>query len=67
MDMTKPMNCYYVNTSNNTFLVGHQLMGQIKAKMFKKALLSGFRCVELDCWDGPGNTPIVTQGKTLCG
>ena len=25
----------------------------------------GARCVELDCWDGPGGQPQVTHGHTL--
>uniref|UniRef100_H2ZKM6 Phosphatidylinositol-specific phospholipase C X domain-containing protein n=1 Tax=Ciona savignyi TaxID=51511 RepID=H2ZKM6_CIOSA len=32
---------------------------------YAKALAAGCRCVELDCWDGPGGEPIIHHGYTF--
>ncbi|GET88640.1 phospholipase c-like protein [Leishmania tarentolae] len=63
-DMEQNMCCYFINSSHNTYLTGDQLTSRSSSQMYKKALLDGCRCVELDCWNGPHGEPIVYHGHT---
>jgi len=47
---------------------GHQFTGRSSVEIYRQVLLSGCRCVELDCWDGKtaDEEPIITHGFTVC-
>ena len=65
-DLEYPVTDYWIKTSHNSFLTGHQLYSRSSADMYRRQLLLGVRSLEIDCWDGLRGQPKVTHGMTLC-
>lgn len=67
IDRSHPLPEYFISSSHNTYLLGHQLQGRSSAAAYESALLTGARCVEIDAWDNTENSdePKVTHGYTL--
>jgi phosphatidylinositol phospholipase C delta len=56
--MTHPLPSYFISSSHNTYLVGHQFVGSSTVEGYIRALLAGCRSVEIDVYDGSGSSEL---------
>ncbi|XP_002719236.1 1-phosphatidylinositol 4,5-bisphosphate phosphodiesterase delta-3 isoform X1 [Oryctolagus cuniculus] len=64
-NMHQPLTHYFISSSHNTYLTDSQIGGPSSTEAYVRAFAQGCRCVELDCWEGPGGEPVVYHGHTL--
>ncbi|RYN95779.1 hypothetical protein AA0119_g8357 [Alternaria tenuissima] len=64
-ELNRPLNEYFISSSHNTYLLGRQVAGESSTEAYITALQKGCRCLEIDCWDGADNIPVVMHGRTL--
>lgn len=57
IDFAQPLTDYFINSSHNTYLEGHQVLSKSSPEQYRNVLLKGGRCIEIDVWNGEPATP----------
>ena len=60
------MHCMHCIPNWPLLSLGNQLRSSSSVEAYAELLHAGFRCLELDCWDGDNGEPIITHGNTFC-
>lgn len=64
-DVTKPLTNYFISSSHNTYLDGHQVLGRSTPQQYKDVLLKGGRCIEIDVWNGEPVSRSTSKSPAL--
>lgn len=64
-DMTSPLAHYFVSSSHNTYLHGHQLVGEGGTEVIVTCLHAGCRVVELDVYNEEAKGKLANKGPQV--
>ncbi|KAL6250129.1 hypothetical protein RBB50_002430 [Rhinocladiella similis] len=62
-DLSYPLSSYFISSSHNTYLSGHQLYGEANVEAYANVLKRGCRCLEIDVWDGDDSETSSSDGE----
>ncbi|KAM5364018.1 hypothetical protein ACJA88_013286 [Fusarium oxysporum] len=74
-DLTKPISKYFIKSSHRTIQRGTSLNSLPSSRSIREALYAGYRCIDIDVWDGDddfmtdakGNSNVLYQPSSAKG